>query len=112
MTHRFVISLGQALMLCIAIGCGGDLGDHCSNDGDCPDKCQTGGGFPDGICTVECSDNTGCPDGWSCITKSSGICMKDCASTAECTGEFGSQWVCDTETLQDGGGNAIVCIGE
>ncbi len=110
--HKLIISIGLPLTLCLALGCGGDFGDHCNDDGDCPDKCQTGGGFPEGICTKECNNNAGCPAGWSCITKSSGICMKNCTDTSKCSDEFGSQWVCDAEALQEGGGSANVCIGK
>ena len=109
---KLIISVGLVLTVCLAIGCGSEVGDHCSDSGECPDKCQTGGGFPDGICTMECMKNSECPDGWICITKSSGICMKNCTDTSACSSEFGSNWVCDAEALQEGGGSSNVCIGK
>ncbi len=112
---------GLTAFFCLSIwlcapGCGTEaepqMGDHCSVDGDCPDTCQTGGGFPDGICTKHCEATTDCPDGWKCISKSSGICMRGCTGTEECAGTFGESWVCDDEALQGESGDATVCIGK
>lgn len=116
---RFISTLFSIAFLCAMITSCGDshsplnVGDSCSPTDECPGKCQVGGGFPGGICTLECDLSSECPEGWSCVTKSSGICLKNCDSTASCQSEFGEEWVCDDEDLQDPGvGDRQVCIGQ
>lgn len=88
-------------------------GDPCVSDADCADaRCETGGSFPDGVCTPSCANNADCPSGFSCISRSSGMCLRDCAATSACEAERGDGWQCRDESLQgDGGGNVMVCIG-
>ena len=91
----------------------GEVGDHCQQTSECADgKCQTGGGFPGGICTRQCESNAECPSGWSCISKSSGICVMNCSKSDECASRFGASWLCDDEALQQGSGDVTVCIGK
>ncbi len=91
-------------------GCAAEIGDHCATDGDCPSLCQTGGGFPNGICTQACRSSAECPEGWACISSSGGVCMARCNTPAECADRFDSPWTCSSTSLQEGGA-ALVCVG-
>ncbi|MBC8423216.1 hypothetical protein H8E07_03755 [bacterium] len=109
--------LASSLLFIVAPGCSSEdpkpaIGDHCATNTDCPDKCQTGGGFPNGICTKACGADATCPSGWHCISKSSGICLRACTASSECAATFGDSWVCDDEALQEGSGDVKVCIGK
>ncbi len=91
----------------------GATGDPCSETADCEaGRCEIGGSFPEGVCTTACSANADCPDGFSCISRSSGICLRNCTDDATCEGERGEAWQCREESLEDGGGNQRVCIGD
>ncbi len=114
--RSLILLFSLALCAALATGCSDEpepaIGDHCTANADCPDKCQSGGGFPDGICTKACDADSDCPSGWHCISKSSGICMLACADTGECTPKFGDGWVCDDEQSQAGKSDVKVCIGK
>lgn len=101
--------------LFIAIGCGGSdspTGDSCSGPADCGgEQCIIGGSFPDGVCTPACDADVDCPTGFSCISRSSGICLQNCATTDFCQSARGPAWQCREESREDGGGEAMVCIG-
>jgi hypothetical protein len=109
-------SLLALAFLLLASACGDDraqTGDSCTKNEDCADsRCIIGGSFPDGVCTPECDTNADCPSGFSCISRSSGMCLRDCTSTTQCEQERGSSWQCRDESLQQGGGNTMVCIGD
>ena len=104
--------LGFLILSMVAAGCaGGEMGDHCGSHDDCDDMCQTGGSFPDGLCTRQCDGDSDCPSGWSCISRGSGICLRDCENSDECHDRFGSDWNCNEESLESGDGSVRVCIG-
>ena len=104
-----VVVLSLALGACPA----GETGEACTADGDCESsRCVTGGSFPGGLCTPECNNDSECPEGFSCVSRSSGICLKNCGSDAECESERGTSWQCREESLEAGGGNRNVCIGD
>lgn len=104
--------LAFAPLLLLLAACGpGETGDACTSDKDCPTMCQTGGGFPGGICTLECEMDSECPTGFVCISDSSGICMPTCTDDQSCTDARGAGWECREKSKQSGGGTANVCYG-
>ncbi|MBK7071177.1 MAG: hypothetical protein IPH44_02640 [Myxococcales bacterium] len=108
------INLSHAILGVLLIaGCGkAETGDACATADDCDDeRCITGGSFPGGTCTPACATNADCPQGFSCISRSSGMCLRDCTATQACQDERGAAWQCRLESLQEGGGNQMVCIG-
>ena len=105
-----------ALSLVFASACASDdkadAGESCSANADCADnRCITGGSFPGGICTPACNNSNDCTDDFSCISRSSGMCLRNCTATSECAPFHGAGWQCRDESLQEGGGNRMVCIG-
>ena len=104
------------VVACVALlGCGdsGAVGDSCDTEADCQGGlCITGGSFPDGVCTPACDTNVDCPEGFSCISRSGGICLPNCAEEQDCEDLRGATWQCREESLQAGGGNRLVCIGD
>ncbi len=108
---RAILTLSLITSLALAAGCGGKIGDSCTTSKSCPEMCQTGGGFPGGICTLECDSTDQCPEGWACISDSSGICMEVCTTEAECIETYNDLWTCEDRSLQSGSGNALVCYG-
>jgi hypothetical protein len=111
-------SLLSVLFLAILLstaGCGseGSTGDACDTAEDCEDsQCILGGSFPEGLCTPACENDADCPGGFTCISRSGGICLRNCDSTEACEAERGAAWQCREESREEGGGNALVCIGD
>ncbi len=89
------------------VGCGdekGAPGESCVGAGDCESAlCETGGSFPGGVCTIPCDGDADCPAGFRCISRSSGICLEQCADTDECEASRGQAWQCREESLEEGG---------
>jgi len=106
-----------ALAAVLVAGCGvssdvsRDLGARCDSRDDCNDRCvpsslaETPGGF----CSLQCVDDSECPNDAACADFQGGVCLFTCATNADC--EFlGAGWACDTH---DGlpNGEVMVCIG-
>lgn len=111
-----VFALLALLVLSIASCGGGDadapaLGSSCNAPAECDGQCVTSGDFPDGVCTRACGSDDDCPEGFSCISNSGGICLEDCAGAAECEAKRGAAWTCDLESLEEGDGSVRVCVG-
>ena len=93
-------------------GCGGvgfdsDLvGGPCLDDRDCMDRCLRGGDYPDGTCTVSCSDDVDCPDSTWCVDKAGGVCLLGCGRDDDCRPGYD----CKDVKREHGGGDAAVCI--
>ena len=85
-------------------GCGdsGAVGGSCETEEDCAA----------GLCTPECDVDDDCPAGFSCLSRSGGICLLHCPATQECEELRGDAWQCREESLKQGGGNRLVCIGD
>jgi transcriptional regulator with XRE-family HTH domain len=113
-TMRYLVIV-FAVLLTMA-GCAteaGVPGESCAVADDCESgRCEIGGSFPGGICTVACDSDADCPDGFACISRGSGICLQRCTTTQECEDQRGSDWQCREESLEEGGGNELVCIGD
>jgi hypothetical protein len=113
---NLLVSVALALGAATSLGCGGgekaETGDACDSDGACADaRCVLGGSFPGGICTPACTADNDCPTGFSCISRSSGMCLMNCTASADCAAARDASWQCRDESLQQGGGNRMVCIG-
>ncbi|MBW2159088.1 MAG: hypothetical protein JRE45_14260 [Deltaproteobacteria bacterium] len=104
------------VMACVTLaGCGDSsaVGGSCTTAEDCgAGLCIVSGSFPDGLCTPACDVDDECPEGFSCISRSGGICLLNCTGTQECEELRGDAWQCREESLQQGGGNRLVCIGD
>lgn len=105
------------VFLCVlaAAACGhgdGDIdeviGDSCSDDRDCEERCFIGGDFPGGFCSRACSTDNDCPADTFCMSESGGVCMFACP-TFDCA-RLGPGWECRSESRQNGG-DVNVCSG-
>ena len=89
-----------------SVGKDGDLvGGACASEGDCAEKCLTGGDFAGGICTQTCEETSECPDGTVCSEFSGGTCFLLCDSDADCR----DGWVCGEIDQQGSESKAQVC---
>ena len=81
------------ILLCalIVAGCGhsdGDIdetiGDTCSDDRDCDQRCFLGGDFPGGFCSLACETDNDCPGDTFCMSESGGVHGRTNAAKAGC----------------------------
>ena len=89
------------------------LGASCGADADCTSGfCITSGDFPGGVCTEACGEEGPCPDGFACVSNSSGICLEVCTTTADCS-RASDGWVCAEQSVETSSGGssakAAVC---
>lgn len=98
-----------------ALSCGDDdfapysiVGGACRFDGDCAPgaRCERGGDFPDGTCTLPCNNHLDCVEGTACIDTQGGICLVSCAYDSYCRLEY----KCKDKKDRDGRGSSLVCI--
>jgi len=80
------------------------VGRPCTSDSDCGNldggyqgaHCQLGA--PGGYCTFFCPSGSGCPEGSVCspppYSRLAGICMKPCATTADCRDGYACAITC------------------
>jgi hypothetical protein len=88
------------------VGNGGSLvGGPCISSNDCRFVCETGGDFPQGLCTLPCNIDDDCPDGTYCIDTEEGICMLGCDVPADCRGGYN----CLGRKNRGTGGDSLVC---
>lgn len=97
------------------VGCGrssGDIdsyiGNACTSDRDCDERCYLGGNFPGGFCSVACATDNDCPSDTVCIDHDGGVCMYLCTAQ-DCT-HLGRGWGCHDEDRRSGGKDNV-CIG-
>lgn len=89
------------------VGFHGDLvGGPCRGGDDCQYRCQGGGDFPDGTCTLPCNIDEDCPFGTYCIDKEGGICLLGCERPDDCRDGY----TCKGEKNRGHGGDSLVCI--
>jgi hypothetical protein len=89
-----------------------ELGARCDRASDCAERCLTpSGDYPNGLCTVDCSDNGDCPSDGVCVEREGGVCLFECQTPSDC--EFlGAGWNCKEENLQsDPQRKVLVCRG-
>ena len=109
------LRLRLALVLAITAlaACGGDdvgndgglVGGACFDSRDCEERCQLGGDYPQGLCTVSCLDDRDCPDGTFCIDTEGGICMLGCDFPEDCRPGYN----CEGRSNRGHGGDSLVC---
>lgn len=114
-THSAPWSIALLSAALVACGTSADEGTYrvgCTANGQCATGlCQTGGGFPDGLCTRACRASAECPSGWTCISNAGGICMRSCTTSADCA-SLSARYVCGEESVEgSSGGRARVCSG-
>jgi hypothetical protein len=107
--------LRALMIIAIAIaGCGSSIGPgsnqvggSCQNDSQCEHRCVVSGHFPNGLCTLSCTNDAQCPSGTACVTDSGGICEVQCgAVNGNCT-VFGPSYACDERDRVTGVGAAV-----
>ena len=105
---RFVIALSFALLACSDDNVGNDgtyVGGPCTSSNQCDSVCQTGGDFPQGLCTRACMTESDCPDGTHCIDKEGGICELACQTSADCRSGF----TCEPKKNKGDPNESLVC---
>lgn len=107
----FVILCALALAAC---GHGeGDIdevvGDACTSDRQCEQRCFLGGDFPGGFCSLTCDSDNDCPSDTFCMSESGGVCMFACPGF-DCS-RLGAGWACREESRKNGG-SITVCSGD
>jgi len=86
------------------------VGARCTQATDCRFMCEMPSNqFPDGFCTVHCTDDTQCPHGTVCMTPAGGVCLFPCGNDVDC-GFLGEGWLCQDKDRASGG-HRLVCIG-
>lgn len=108
-----VIALACAFVAAACGHDGGDIdevvGDSCTSDRQCEERCFIGGDFPGGFCSLSCSSDNDCPEDTFCMTASGGVCMFACPSF-DCS-RLGAGWECGSKSRQNGG-EVNVCVGD
>lgn len=105
--------LALSTLLFVA-ACGGTpvdeyVGASCRDDRDCRERCETGGEFPGGFCTLSCFDDRDCPSDTICTDVKGGVCMYPCDISADCD-FLGREYSCRDRDDWDGV-RVGVCIG-
>jgi hypothetical protein len=108
------MALRLALILAISalaacddgVGFDGSLvGGPCIDSSQCDFRCETGGEYPQGMCTRPCNVDGDCPDDTFCINREGGICMLGCALPSDCRGGYN----CEGRENRGHGGDSLVC---
>ncbi len=87
---------------------GDEVGGPCRDSNDCQYRCQGGGDFPQGTCTLPCNIDDDCPLGTYCVKKEDGICLLGCDHPADCRDGYTCKGVENNGTE----GESLVCIHE
>ena len=81
------------------------VGGPCRNNGDCVDRCLDGGRYPGGTCSIECDDDSECPDGTWCIDHDGGVCLLGCDDEFDCRAGY----ECDGLERKGSPGDVLAC---
>ncbi len=106
--RRGALLLTLAAFVGVAFGCQepASVGNSCAHDRDCLEQCVGGKKFPDGTCTVSCSNDYDCPAYAACVHEEGGICLPLCDIDADCRDKYS----CKDVDREGAGGKAPVCI--
>lgn len=91
--------------LCLA-ACGHDdvdrfVGARCDKVADCEDRCLgPSAEFPDGFCSVDCSNNNDCPANAACVDREGSVCLFQCVNNSDCD-FLGPGWSCRDDNLHE-----------
>ncbi|MEO8700073.1 MAG: hypothetical protein ABI867_08520 [Kofleriaceae bacterium] len=90
-----------------------DLGARCDVTDDCSERClPPGEDFPDGLCTLDCSDDQECPAEASCVDREGGVCLFRCSVDTDCT-FLGPTWGCKEDNLRESDNVKVnICRGD
>ena len=70
------------------------IGARCDTTTECDQKCLApGGDWPGGFCTVACTSDADCGDGYRCVAEDGGVCTFSCMADPDCT-FLGSGYSC------------------
>lgn len=105
------------VLILLTSACGRDdgdidelIGDSCTTDRDCDDRCyRDSGDYPGGLCSIQCNSDNDCTGDSFCMDRDDGVCLFDCPAF-DCA-RLGPGWTCK-ERDRVGGGKLNVCIGE
>jgi hypothetical protein len=104
-----------AIAVVVALGaCSHNRVDHevgaiCRVDGDCVERCESGGDFPDGFCTITCVDDRDCPSDTLCANTHGGVCVFGCRDSRDCD-FLGPRYSC-REKKDFANLSVLVCMG-
>ena len=88
---RALAALG--LLVAVGAGCSGNLGSHCSVDGDCGRGLACFTGLPDGYCSQTCAvpgQTAGCSEGicGTAAGASAPLCLQICTTQLDCRAHY------------------------
>jgi hypothetical protein len=87
-----------------------ELGARCDDSSECDDRCLLPeDGWPGGLCTQSCDDDTDCPDEAACVDDDD-VCLYTCDEAADCA-FLGTGWTCATRPGRPGPDGVMVCVG-
>ena len=109
------IVLALAASACVESGrISRDLGATCESPDDCNGPClRDDDGWPGGLCTTSCVEESTCGDGASCVDVAGGVCLYRCDDDPDC--QFllpsgGIAWLCG-DRMTPSGSTVKVCVG-
>lgn len=121
--HRFPLFASLVFALTMALGgCasevgndGAKVGGSCVVSSECAadSRCLTGAAWPNGYCAQTCTTNEDCAEGAICSELEGGVCIVECAGTADCrTSEDDGGYTCGELPVRGAGGTFNGCIAE
>jgi hypothetical protein len=81
------------------------VGGPCLEHDDCVERCLEGGRYPNGTCTVDCEDDSNCPEGTWCVDHEGGVCLLGCDDDDECRGGY----ECESRERRGSPGDVLTC---
>jgi hypothetical protein len=87
------------------------LGARCDVNDECDNRClPPGTDTPGGFCTLDCDDDSDCPDPAACVQEQGNVCLLRCDDAAQC--EFlGDGWTCGSRPAAGSTRLVNVCVG-
>jgi hypothetical protein len=102
---------GMLLAACQHSDVSREVGARCDTQAECDGRCLAPGtDYPDGFCTIPCSDRSECPGDTTCADREGGVCLFECTADAGCA-FLGTGWRCSAVDLHGGGIKVMVCRG-
>jgi hypothetical protein len=104
---RWLVLLLSFTAACVGSDVSRTVGARCDDSSECDDRCLLpADGWPGGMCTQICDDDSDCPSETVCVDEEGGVCLYTCGSC-----EFlGDGWACEARTGKPDG-QVMVCVG-